>query len=84
MLLQIFFLCLIYFRSAITVFPPRKEDGHDFRVWNSQLLKYAGYQMPDGSIQGDPSSVEFTKVLYLVAIATMLYPSYFNNVHSNI
>uniref|UniRef100_A0A8C7UQJ9 Nitric oxide synthase, inducible n=1 Tax=Oncorhynchus mykiss TaxID=8022 RepID=A0A8C7UQJ9_ONCMY len=49
-------------RSAITVFPPRKEDGHDFRVWNSQLLKYAGYQMPDGSIQGDPSSVEFTKI----------------------
>uniref|UniRef100_A0A674D386 Nitric oxide synthase n=1 Tax=Salmo trutta TaxID=8032 RepID=A0A674D386_SALTR len=49
-------------RSAITVFPQRKEDGHDFRVWNSQLLKYAGYQMPDGSIQGDPSSVEFTKI----------------------
>ncbi|XP_024301210.1 nitric oxide synthase, inducible isoform X1 [Oncorhynchus tshawytscha] len=49
-------------RSAITVFPPRKEDGHDFRVWNSQLLKYAGYQMPDGSIQGDPSSVEFTTI----------------------
>uniref|UniRef100_A0A4W5NR21 Nitric oxide synthase, inducible n=1 Tax=Hucho hucho TaxID=62062 RepID=A0A4W5NR21_9TELE len=49
-------------RSAITVFPQRKEDRDDFRVWNSQLLKYAGYQMPDGSIQGDPSSVEFTKI----------------------
>ncbi|KAJ7990649.1 hypothetical protein DPEC_G00302580 [Dallia pectoralis] len=49
-------------RSAITVFPQRKDDRKDFRVWNSQLVKYAGYQMPDGSIQGDPSSVEFTKI----------------------
>uniref|UniRef100_A0A8C7GI10 Nitric oxide synthase n=1 Tax=Oncorhynchus kisutch TaxID=8019 RepID=A0A8C7GI10_ONCKI len=49
-------------RSAITVFPLRKEDMRDFRVWNSQLVKYAGYQMPDGSIQGDPSSVEFTEI----------------------
>uniref|UniRef100_A0A8C7TKW5 Nitric oxide synthase, inducible n=1 Tax=Oncorhynchus mykiss TaxID=8022 RepID=A0A8C7TKW5_ONCMY len=49
-------------RSAITVFPLRKEDMQDFRVWNSQLVKYAGYQMPDGSIQGDPSSVEFTEI----------------------
>uniref|UniRef100_A0A3P8YK34 Nitric oxide synthase n=1 Tax=Esox lucius TaxID=8010 RepID=A0A3P8YK34_ESOLU len=49
-------------RSAITVFPQRVDDRHDFRVWNSQLVKYAGYQMPDGSIQGDPSSVEFTEI----------------------
>uniref|UniRef100_A0A6Q2WR08 Nitric oxide synthase, inducible n=1 Tax=Esox lucius TaxID=8010 RepID=A0A6Q2WR08_ESOLU len=49
-------------RSAITVFPQRVDDRRDFRVWNSQLVKYAGYEMPDGSIQGDPSSVEFTKI----------------------
>ncbi|CAB1349121.1 unnamed protein product [Coregonus sp. 'balchen'] len=53
---------MFQFLSAITIFPQRKEDRHDFRVWNSQLVKYAGYQMPDGSIQGDPSSVEFTKI----------------------
>uniref|UniRef100_A0A673XYJ7 Nitric oxide synthase, inducible n=1 Tax=Salmo trutta TaxID=8032 RepID=A0A673XYJ7_SALTR len=35
-------------RSVVTVFPLRKEDMQDFRVWNSQL--------------GDPSSVEFTKI----------------------
>ncbi|KAL0973341.1 hypothetical protein UPYG_G00202200, partial [Umbra pygmaea] len=49
-------------RSVITVFPQKQDDRHDFRVWNSQLIKYAGYQLPDGSIQGDPSSVEFTKI----------------------
>ncbi|XP_028855964.1 nitric oxide synthase 2b, inducible [Denticeps clupeoides] len=49
-------------RSAITIFPQRSDGKHDFRVWNSQLLKYAGYLMPDGSVQGDPSSVDFTEV----------------------
>ncbi|NXD23279.1 NOS2 protein, partial [Spelaeornis formosus] len=49
-------------RSAITVFPQRTDGQHDFRVWNSQLIRYAGYQMPDGSILGDPAAVEFTQL----------------------
>ncbi|XP_067102023.1 nitric oxide synthase 2b, inducible [Osmerus mordax] len=49
-------------RSAITIFRQRMTGKGDFRVWNSQLLKYAGYGMPDGSIQGDPSSLEFTQI----------------------
>uniref|UniRef100_A0A8C8EED6 Nitric oxide synthase n=1 Tax=Otus sunia TaxID=257818 RepID=A0A8C8EED6_9STRI len=49
-------------RSAITIFPQRTDGKHDFRVWNSQLIRYAGYQMPDGSILGDPASVEFTQL----------------------
>lgn len=49
-------------RSAITVFPQRSDGKHDFRVWNSQLIRYAGYQMPDGTIRGDPACVEFTQV----------------------
>uniref|UniRef100_A0A8C5TKU7 Nitric oxide synthase n=1 Tax=Malurus cyaneus samueli TaxID=2593467 RepID=A0A8C5TKU7_9PASS len=49
-------------RSAITVFPQRTDGQHDFRVWNSQLIRYAGYQMPDGSIFGDPANVEFTQL----------------------
>ncbi|KAG9340584.1 hypothetical protein JZ751_021406 [Albula glossodonta] len=32
------------------------------KVWNSQLLAYAGYRRPDGSIVGDPSKVEFTEL----------------------
>ena len=34
----------------------------DFRVWNSQLIRYAGYKMEDGSVIGDPANVEFTDV----------------------
>jgi nitric oxide synthase oxygenase domain/subunit len=48
-------------KPAITVFPPREEGKPDkFRVWNKQLLQYAGYKMEDGSVVGDPVSVEFT------------------------
>ncbi|XP_015839062.1 nitric oxide synthase, salivary gland isoform X3 [Tribolium castaneum] len=49
-------------RSAITIFPQRTDGRHDFRVWNPQLLSYAGYRQPDGSILGDPLNVEFTEV----------------------
>eukprot|EP00069_Balaena_mysticetus_P001883 bmy_15632T0 len=49
-------------RMAITVFPQRSDGKHDFRVWNAQLIQYAGYQMPDGTIRGDPASVEFTQL----------------------
>ncbi|CAL1541196.1 unnamed protein product [Lymnaea stagnalis] len=47
-------------RSAITIFPQRIEGPPDFRVWNSQLIGYAGYSMDDGKIIGDPANVEFT------------------------
>ncbi|XP_072839703.2 nitric oxide synthase 1 isoform X1 [Pogona vitticeps] len=49
-------------RSAITIFPQRTDGKHDFRVWNSQLIRYAGYKQPDGSIQGDPANVELTEI----------------------
>ncbi|XP_071508617.1 nitric oxide synthase, salivary gland-like [Diadema antillarum] len=49
-------------RSAITIFPQRTDPQKDFRVWNRQLLGYAGYKQPDGSIIGDPAGVEFTEV----------------------
>nr|XP_023011652.1 nitric oxide synthase [Leptinotarsa decemlineata] len=47
-------------RSAITVFPQRTDGKHDYRVWNPQLVSYAGYRQPDGSVIGDPMNVEFT------------------------
>uniref|UniRef100_A0A671KNY3 Nitric oxide synthase n=1 Tax=Sinocyclocheilus anshuiensis TaxID=1608454 RepID=A0A671KNY3_9TELE len=49
-------------RSAITVFPQRTDGQHDFRVWNSQLIRYAGYKMTDGTIIGDSASVDFTEI----------------------
>ncbi|XP_078670170.1 nitric oxide synthase 1-like [Branchiostoma floridae x Branchiostoma belcheri] len=49
-------------RSAITVFPPRTDGRHDYKVWNGQFMKYAAYQLPDGSILGDPINLDFTEV----------------------
>uniref|UniRef100_A0A2P2IBF2 Nitric oxide synthase n=3 Tax=Hirondellea gigas TaxID=1518452 RepID=A0A2P2IBF2_9CRUS len=49
-------------RSAISIFPPRTDGKHDFRVWNSQILSYGGYKNEDGSITGDPLNVEFTEL----------------------
>lgn len=52
-------------RSAITIFPARKHDVRtDFRVWNAQLISYAGYVDPEdpNHIIGDPLNVEFTQV----------------------
>ena len=49
-------------RSAITVFPPRRDYKTEFRVWNTQILRYAGYRQSDGSVIGDPVSVELTEV----------------------
>lgn len=49
-------------RSAITIFPPRTDGQHDFRVWNAQLIRYACYKQPDGTLIGDPANLEFTEV----------------------
>ncbi|XP_012275116.1 nitric oxide synthase, salivary gland isoform X2 [Orussus abietinus] len=49
-------------RSAITVFPQRTDGKHDYRVWNQQLISYAGYKNADGTITGDPVNVEFTEL----------------------
>lgn len=43
-------------RPTITVFHPERV-----RIWNEQLVRYAGYETAEGII-GDPASVEFTKV----------------------
>lgn len=51
----------VIYRSAITVFPARTDARRDFRVWNSQLIGYAGYRR-DGAVVGDPVNVEITEV----------------------
>jgi nitric-oxide synthase len=48
-------------RPAISVFAPRDlDDGGAIRIWNSQLIRYAGVRQPDGTIVGDPMNVELT------------------------
>lgn len=44
------------------MFPQRLSGRRDFRVWNPQLIAYAGYRNDDGSVTGDPAWAEFTQV----------------------
>ena len=48
-------------QPLITVFAPATSAGPALRIWNHQLLGYAGYEQPDGSILGDPKNLAFTR-----------------------
>lgn len=45
-------------QSLITIFPQSSSD-FSLKIWNHQLLRYAGYKHGD-DVVGDPDSVEFT------------------------
>jgi len=48
-------------RPLITVFAPEAPNVPGPRIWNSQLIRYAGYRQRDGSIVGDPLNAELTE-----------------------
>ncbi|KAL9627896.1 MAG: hypothetical protein Q9164_007456, partial [Protoblastenia rupestris] len=48
---------------TVFVFPPRTNNSKGPMIWNHQLLDFAGYQLEDGTILGDPSNVELTKAI---------------------
>src|SRR5947208_12053449 len=50
-------------RSTITIFAPAVQGHSGIRIWNPQLIRYAGYQQPDGSVIGDPLHAELTEVV---------------------
>ena len=48
-------------RAVLTAFPPKHPDADEGpRVWNPQLLRYAGYRQEDGSILGDRANEGIT------------------------
>jgi nitric-oxide synthase, bacterial len=49
-------------RPTITVFAPDAPGRAGPRVLNSQLVQYAGYQTADGTVIGDPSNTEVTRL----------------------
>ncbi len=71
-------------RPAISVFPPRLPGRPDkFRLWNKQLISYAGYEQEDGSVIGDPAYTFFTKVRKLyIGLRTLLLIPYSINLSS--
>lgn len=46
-------------RSTISIFR-QQQAPQQIRIWNHQLIRYAGYRQPDGTILGDPSEADFT------------------------
>ncbi|TAE77556.1 MAG: nitric oxide synthase [Verrucomicrobia bacterium] len=47
-------------RSVVTLFAATPTDERGIRIWNRQLIRYAGYTAADGSILGDPGQQAFT------------------------
>ncbi|WP_433254399.1 nitric oxide synthase oxygenase [Streptosporangium sp. CA-135522] len=50
-------------RPTITVFAPDRPGRPGPRIWNEQLIRYAGYAMDDGTVIGDPRYVDFTTMV---------------------
>ncbi|MFD5075081.1 nitric oxide synthase oxygenase [Streptomyces sp. NPDC058371] len=47
-------------RALITVFAPDAPGRPGPRIWNEQLLRYAGYDRPGGRVTGDPRNAGLT------------------------
>jgi nitric-oxide synthase len=47
-------------KPTISIFAPRAPGQPGPRIWNSQLIRYAGYHRHGHHILGDPGQVEFT------------------------
>jgi nitric-oxide synthase len=50
-------------RAVMTVFPPAEPGRKGIQIWNPQVIRYAGYQQPDGTVIGDPWQVDLTNKL---------------------
>ena len=50
-------------RPLLTVFAKKPDDRPGIRIWNSQLIRYAGYTQGDGTIIGDPVNASLTRAI---------------------
>jgi nitric-oxide synthase, bacterial len=48
-------------KPTISIFAPRAPGQPGPRIWNTQLIRYAGYRGPNHTIVGDPSQFDFTE-----------------------
>jgi len=48
-------------RPVISIYKAQKNGEDELRIWNHQLIRYAGYEN-NGEIIGDSASVEFTNI----------------------
>ncbi|GAB2808946.1 nitric oxide synthase oxygenase [Streptomyces daliensis] len=47
-------------RPVISVFAPEAPGRPAPRLWNDQLIRYAGHRHEDGTVTGDPALADFT------------------------
>ncbi|HVL21951.1 MAG TPA: nitric oxide synthase oxygenase, partial [Amaricoccus sp.] len=69
----IFDECVQHLRAAsnggnidivLTAFAPRRPgERWGSRIWNSQLVRFAGYRQPDGSVLGDRANLPLTEAI---------------------
>jgi nitric-oxide synthase, bacterial len=52
-----------HLRATITVFAPSRPDRDGPRIWNEQLIRYAGYRHEDGRVTGDPRNTGLTEMV---------------------
>ena len=45
------------------VFPARNPGSRGPMIWNQQILAFAGYRQADGSVLGDPASIDITDAM---------------------
>jgi nitric-oxide synthase, bacterial len=50
-------------RPALTLFPPDRPGRPGPRIWNDQLVRYAGSRQPDDTVNGDPAMVRLTTAI---------------------
>ncbi|MEU4291128.1 nitric oxide synthase oxygenase [Kribbella sp. NPDC026596] len=50
-------------RPMISVFAPETPYRSAPRIWSEQLVRYAGYEQPDGRVLGDPRYLTYTTEL---------------------
>ena len=69
---EVFEACVEHIRFAtnggkikplIFVFSPSRAGFVGPRIWNSQLIRYAGFRQSDGSILGDPKNEDLTRAI---------------------
>ena len=49
---------------TMSVFRPKlPKERWGPRIWNSQLIRYAAYEQPDGSVLGDRANLDLTKAI---------------------
>jgi nitric-oxide synthase len=50
-------------RPVISIFAPHQPGRPFTRLWNEQLIRYAGHRDADGNVVGDPMYVDFTETM---------------------